>query len=103
MSRFINFNALEQDITYTARSMQYLYGSTGYLYKIRITKPDNTDYYMIIREGSIENNIYTKLETIRTGTQKKRFSFTKTNVEISSDLSVPFIIISGENDVINLN
>ena len=103
MSRFINFNALEQDITYTARSMQYLYGSAGYIYKIRITKPDNTDYYMIIREGSAEGNIYEKLETIRKGPQRQRFSFTKTNVEISSDLSVPFIIISGENDVINLN
>lgn len=58
---------------------------------------------MIIRDGSIENNIYEKFEIIRTGTQKKQFSFTKTLVEISSDVSVPFIIVGGENEVVDLN
>lgn len=83
--------------------MQYLYGSTGYIYIIKITKPDNIDYYMIIREGSAEGNIYEKLEAIRTSSQRHSFSFTKTNVEISLDLSVPFIIISDDNDVVDLN
>jgi hypothetical protein len=101
--QFVDFTSLSQNVVYTVQSTQYLYGSTGYMYIIKIVKPDNTIYYMIIREGSIEGNIYEKLETIRTGTLKKRFSFTKVLVSISPDVSAPFIIISGENDVVNLN
>lgn len=103
MSTYVSFNTLEQDIIYTIKSMQYLYGSAGYMYKIKITKPGNTDYYMIIREGSAEGNIYAKLETIRTNIQKRRFTITKTNVDISSELSIPFIIVGGENEVVDLN
>jgi hypothetical protein len=98
--QFVDFNTLEQDIIYTVQSMQYIYGSAGYFYIIKITKPDNTVYYMNIREV---NNMYEKLETIRTGTQKNRFSFAKALVEISQDVSAPHILISGENDVVNLN
>jgi len=100
---FVDFNTLEQDTVYTVEQMQYLNGSAGAFYIIHITKPDNSVYYMNIRDGVIGSNIYEKLETIRTGIQKKRFSFTKTNVAISSDVSAPFIIVSGENGVVNLN
>jgi hypothetical protein len=55
---------------------------------------------MNIREGTIENSIYTKLETIRTSTQKKRFSFTKSSVQVSSSTSTQCIIIAGENYVL---
>jgi hypothetical protein len=71
--QFVDFNTIEQDVVYTAQSMQYIYGSTGYFYIIEITKPDNTVYYMNIREGSV----YEKLDSVRTGTQKNRFSFNK--------------------------
>lgn len=100
--QFVDFNNLDQNVVYTVQSMQYLYGSTGYLYIIKLVKPDNTSYYMSIRENTIEGNIYAKLETIRTGPLKKRFTFTKSLINISSDVSAPFIIISGENDVVNL-
>ena len=101
-NQFLDFNTLEQDVVYTVRSFQYLYGTTGYFYVIRFTKPDNTVYYMNVREGTTEGNLYDKLQTIRTGSEKKRFTFTKTNVRISSTLNTPFIIISGENDIVNL-
>lgn len=51
-TQFIDFNALEQDIAYTVQSMQYSHGSTGYIYKIGITTPDDAYNYMMIREGS---------------------------------------------------
>lgn len=57
---------------------------------------------MIVREGSAEGNIYVKLETIRPSNIKRRFTITKTNVEISPELSVPFIIVGGENEVDDL-
>lgn len=75
--QFVDFTSLKQNVVYTVQSMQYLYGSAGYVYIIKIVKPDNTIYYMIIPEGSSEGNICEQLETIRTGTLKKRFSFTK--------------------------
>jgi hypothetical protein len=74
--QFVDFTSLTQNVVYTVQLMQYLYGSTGYVYIINIVTPDNTIYYMIIRERSIEGNIYEKLETIRKGTERKRFSFT---------------------------
>jgi hypothetical protein len=54
---------------------------------------------MNIREGSV----YEKLDSVRTGTQKNRFSFAKILVDVSQDVSAPFIIISGENEVVDLN
>jgi hypothetical protein len=97
--QFVDFNTIEQDVVYTVQSMQYIYGSAGYFYIIEITKPDNTVYYMSIREGSV----YEKLDSVRTGTQKNRFSFAKILVDVSQDVSAPFIIISGENEVVDLN
>jgi hypothetical protein len=101
--QFLDFNTLEQDVIYTVQSMQYIHGSAGCFYIIKITKPDNTVYYMNIQEKSLECNTYEKLETIKTGTQKNCFSFTKILLDISQDVSAPFIIISGENEVVNLN
>ena len=62
---FVELSTLDQDITFTVKSMQYLNGSTGYFYVIRITKPDGSVYYMNIRIGSLEQTIYDKLEEIR--------------------------------------
>jgi hypothetical protein len=97
--QFVDFNTIEQDVVYTAQSMQYIYGSTGYFYIIKIRKPDETVYYMNIREGSV----YEKLDSVRTSTQKTRFTLTKKLVDISQDVSAPFIIISFDNDEVNLN
>lgn len=77
-SQFVDFNSLEENVVFTVQTMQRFYGSTGYFYIIRITKPDNSiNFIMNIREGIMENSIYEKLEEIRQGTQKKRFTFTK--------------------------
>lgn len=48
---------------------------------------------MNIREGFGEGNIYDRLELIRKGAQKNRFTFMKTTVRINNEVSVPFIIV----------
>jgi hypothetical protein len=68
-----------------------------------ITRPDNSIFYLTIREGTTLNNIYEKLEDIRQSTPKKRFTFTKTSVPISTSVNAPHIIIPTLNDVITLN
>jgi hypothetical protein len=83
--------------------MRWLYGFTGYFYIIMITKPDNSIFYMNVREGTALNNIYEKLEDIRQNTPKKRFTFTKTSVPISTGVNALHIIIPTLNDIVVLN
>jgi len=97
---FVNFNTLEQGTVYTVLEMQYLKGSSGYFYQIGIKKPDNSFFDTNIEAGS---NLYDKLETIRTGAEKNRFSFKISTFLISPDVSAQLIIIRGENDAIILN
>ncbi len=101
--QFVDYSSLEDSVVYTVQSFQYIYSSTGYFYVIRITKPGGAEYRMNIQKGMMENNIYEYLEGLRTGTQKKRFSFTKSSVQVSGTASVSCIIIAGVNDVVGLN
>ena len=104
INRFVEFNTLEEDVVYTVLNIQWLYGSTGYFYVIRMVKPDRSVYYMNIREGSMEGNIYDRLEKIGTGViQKKRFTITKQTININSGVNSPCIIVSGNNDIVDLS
>jgi len=101
--QFVDYSSLENGVVYTVQSVQYLYSSTGYFYVIKITKPGGVEYRMNIQIGMLENNIYEYLEGLRMAAQLKRFSFTKSIVQVSSTVSAPCIIIAGVNDVVNLN
>ena len=103
MPTFLDYSSLVEGTVYTVRSMQYLYGSVGYFYVIEISDPDNVIYYMNIREWSFENNLFDKLERIRKGAEKKRFTFEKMSVDTSTSGSEALIIVSGENGVVNLD
>jgi hypothetical protein len=101
--QFVDYSSLEDGVVYMAQSFQYLYSSTGYFYVLRITKPGGVEYRMNIQKGMLEDNIYGYLEGLRVAAQKKRFSFTKSSVQVSSTVSAPCIIIAGVNDVVGLN
>ena len=101
--QFLNYSSLEAGVVYTVQSFQYLLSSTGYFYVIKITKPGGAEYRMNIQKGMLGNNIYEYLEELRITSQKEKFSFTKSSVQVSSNTSAPFIIIARVNDVVSLN
>lgn len=100
---FLDYASLDENVLYTTNSMQYLCGTTGYFYIIKIMDPNAHEYYMNIREGTMENNIYEYLESLRTIFLHKRFTFRKMPIRISDNVTAPFIIITGVNEVVNLN
>lgn len=97
---FLDENSLELDVQYTVTAIQHLYASSIYFYVIRFREDtSNTDYYMNVNSG----NLYDKLEQVRNSTQKNQFTFTKQLVNIYQDVSAPFVIIDGDNDVVELS
>jgi len=100
---FLTFDLLKQDVDYTVATMQYLYGSTGYFYIIKVNEQDDvSDYYMLITNNSVLDNVYDKLEEMRKGNQKLKFSFVKTEIAVSQYVAAPFVVVRGVNEVVPL-
>ena len=89
---FVSFETLEEDVVYTVKTKQYLYGTEGYCYLITVVAPDETEYYMNVYEEPL-------LSKMRTN---KTFTFTKTKIEMDPGWTPAVIVVSGENDVVEL-
>ena len=66
---FVDFQTLEEDVVYTVKTMQYLFGSAGSIYSgfylITVETPGKSAHYMTIHEGPWEKPIHDKLESLR--------------------------------------
>ena len=72
---FVDFQTLEEDVVYTVKTMQYLFGSAGYFYLITVDTPGKSTHYMTIHEGPWEKPIHDKLESLRKLGSNKKFTF----------------------------
>jgi len=99
---FVDFQTLEENVVYTVKTMQYLFGSAGYFYLITVDTPGKSTHYMTIHEGPWEKPIHDKLESLRKLGSNKKFTFIKTTLEAEKDFIWPYLNVAGESDVIDL-
>ena len=102
----LNFGSLEEDVEYTVKTMQYIYSTDGYFYRITVVPQVEGEltsaYYMCVYgDRSNETVIFDKLEMIRKSGQNKSFKFTKQSIKLEEGAWL-FILVAGDNDVINL-
>jgi len=99
---FVDFQTLEEDVVYTVKTMQYLFGSAGYFYLITVDTIGKSTHYMTIHEGPWAKPIHDKLESLRKLGSNKKFTFIKTTLEAEKDFIWPYLNVAGESDVIDL-
>src|SRR6218665_1378650 len=93
---FVDFQTLEEDVVYTVKTIQYLFGSAGYFYLITVDTPGKSAHYMTTHEGPWEKPIHYKLEGLRKLGSNKKFTFIKATLEAEKDFvrtfsAMPFI------------
>ena len=90
--KFLQLETLEEDVVYTVKTKQYLYGTEGYFYLTTVVAPDETEYYLSV----FEEPLLSKLRA------NKTFTFTKTKIELEPGWKPSLIVVPGDNDVVEL-
>src|SRR6218665_3274747 len=103
---FLNFSTLKEYIVYTVKTVQRLYDDSAeyYIYLIIVAAPDDpSQYYMTIYDVKTAlTAIHDKLEEDRSNCLTKEFTFTKTTIELEPNTRYWYIVVMGENEVVDL-
>src|SRR6218665_951425 len=104
--QFLNFSTLKEDVVHTVKTVQRLYDDSAeyYMYLITVVAPDDPlQYYMTIYDVKTTfTAIHDKLEADRSKGLAKEFTFTKTMIESEPNTRYPYIVVTGENEVVEL-
>jgi len=104
--QFLNFSTLKEDVVYTVKTVQRLYDDSAeyYIYLITIATPDDpSQYYMTIYDVKTAlTAIHDKLEADRGKGLTEEFTFTKTRIESEPNMRYWYIVVTGENKVVDL-
>ena len=104
--QFLNFSTLKEDVVYTVKTTQRLYdeGLEYYIYLITVSAPDNPEMHYLAIYGvkTTLTAIYDKLEAYRMKGLTKEFTFTKTQIELEPNTQYLYILVAGENDLVEL-
>src|SRR6218665_3760200 len=103
---FLNFSTLKEDVVYTVKTVQRLYDEGLEYYKCLITvaaQDEPETYYMTIYGIRTSlTTIHDKLEADRIKRLTKEFTFTKTKIEAEPNEQYLYILVMGENDLVEL-
>ena len=103
---FLNFSTLKEDVVYTVKTVPRLYDDSAeyYIYLITVVAPDDpSQYYMTIYDVKTTfTAIHDKLEADRSKGLTKEFTFTNTMIESGPNTRYPYIMITGENEMVDL-
>src|SRR6218665_1607146 len=79
-------------------------GAEYYIYLITVAAPDDpSPYYMTIYDVKTTfTAIHDKLEADRSKGVNKEFTFTKTRIESEPNTRYSYIVVTGENEVVDL-
>src|SRR6218665_1471274 len=104
--QFLNFSTLKEDVVYTVKTVQRLYDDSAeyYIYLITVAAPDDpSQHYMIIYDVKTTfTAIHDKLEADRSKGPTKEFTSTKTMIESETNTRYSYIVVTGENEVVDL-
>jgi len=93
-------------VVYTAKTVQRLCDDSAeyYIYLITVSAPDDpSQYYMTIYDVKTTfTAIHDKLEADRSKGLTKEFTFKKTSIESEANTRYWYIVITGENEVVEL-
>jgi hypothetical protein len=101
-TKFLDFGTLEENVVYTAKTVQWVFGSEDYFYVLHVETSADKGYCMIIYDYSDEKALYDKLERMRQKGRYEKFTFSKVGVETAAERWVQCIVVAGDNGAVDL-